>query len=70
MNNVTRVNGALLEARKGKEKKKAIVTERPKRVSKPVPESLRPSQSASGASKRSKPASKRSHSHMKLFRLP
>ena len=62
LNNVTRVNGALLEAKKGKEKKKAVVSERPKRVPKPVPETSRPSQS--GASRGSRPASKRSHSQM------
>ena len=62
LNNVTRVNGALLEAKKNKENKKAIVTKRPKRVSKPVPETSKPSQS--GASRRSRLASKRSHSQM------
>ena len=62
LNNVTRVNGALLEARKGKEKRKQVVPERPKRVPKPVPETSRPSQS--GASRGSRQASKRSHSQM------
>jgi hypothetical protein len=61
LNNVTRVNGAVLESRKGKQKKK-VVSERPARVPKPVPESARPSQS--GASRGSRPSSKRSHSQM------
>ena len=67
LNNVTRVNGALLEAKKGKEKKKAVVTERPKRVPKPVPETSRSSQS--GASRGNRSASKRFHSHMESSSL-
>jgi hypothetical protein len=59
LNNVTRVNGALLESQKGKQKKK-VISERPARVPKPVPETSRPSQS--GASRRSMSSSKRSHS--------
>ena len=62
LNNMTRVNGALLEAKKGKEKKKLVISERHKRVPKPVPETSRPSQS--GASRGSKQANKRSHSQM------
>jgi hypothetical protein len=61
LNNVTRVNGAVLESKKEKQKKK-VVSERPARVPKPVPEGSRPSQS--GASRGSRPSSKRSHSQM------
>jgi hypothetical protein len=61
LNNVTRVNGAVMESRKGKGKKKVVSKQQP-RVPKPVPETARPSQS--GASRGSRPSSKRSHSQM------
>jgi hypothetical protein len=62
LNNVTRVNGALLEAKKGKEKKKPSTSAQTKRVPKPIPSNSRPSQS--GASTGSRQRSKRSHSQM------
>lgn len=62
LNNVTRVNGAITEAKKGKEKKKPSTPAQNKRVPKPVPDTSRPSQS--GASRGSKQASKRTHSQM------
>ena len=62
LNNVTRVNGALLEAKKGKKMKKFVASAKNKRVPKPVPETSRPSQS--GASRGSKQASKHSHFQM------
>ena len=62
INNITRVNGALTEAKKGKEKKKTSPSTVTKRVPKPVAETSRPSQS--GASRGSRQTSKRSHSQM------
>ncbi len=62
LQNVTKVNGALMEAKKGKEKKKPSTPSQSKRVPKPVPQSSRPSQS--GASRGTSQTSKRSHSQM------
>ena len=62
LNNITKVNGALQEAKKGKEKKKPSSASQSKRVPKPVPETSRPSQS--GASRGSRQTGKRSHSQM------
>ena len=66
LNNVTRVNEALVEAKKEK-KKKQVVPERPKHVPKPVPETSRPS--SSSASRGSRHVSKCSHSQMESSRL-
>ena len=62
INNVSRVNAAILEAKKGKEKKKPSTKPQSKRVPKPVPDASRPS--LSGASRASRQTSKRSHSQM------
>ena len=62
LNNVTRVNGALMEAKKRKEKKKSSTPARIKRVPKSIPDTSRLSHSST--SKGSRQTNKRSHSQM------